>query len=327
MRPARYAARMRSEISRWMILVAVLVVLAGCAGQPGPEAHSMLGEPLRRESLPGVETPEKLRALEEARAALARSPDDEASWIWLGRRLGYLGRFREAIDVFSDGLRRHPESYRLLRHRGHRYISCRDLDRAVADLSLAARLSEGHADEVEPDGAPNPSGVARSTDRSNIYYHLGLAHYLRGEYEQADRAFAVRDGLESVNDDMIVSSTHWRYLALRRLGRDVDARALVGRVHEGMHVLENSGYHDLCLVYAGRMSPSTALSRATEGGSRDHSVEYGVAAFCMLSGEEVRAREMLEALVASPSWHSFGMIAAECDLAREDVRRGLSRRP
>lgn len=287
----------------------------------------MLGEPLRREKLPGVETPAKLRALEEARTALAQNPDDEASWIWLGRRLGYLGRFREAIDVFSDGLRRHPQSYRLLRHRGHRYITCRDLDRAVADLSLAARLSEGHADEVEPDGAPNPSGVARSTDRSNISYHLGLAHSLRGEYEQADRAFAVRDGLESVNDDMVVSTTHWRYLALRRLGRDLDARELVGRVHERMHVLESSGYHDLCLVYAGHMSPRTALSRATEGGSRDHSVEYGVAAYWMLSGEEARARGMLGALAASPSWHSFGVIAAECELAREDVRRERARRP
>lgn len=281
----------------------------------------MLGEPLRRESLPGVDSPEKVRALEEARTAFARNPDDEASWIWLGRRLGYLGRFREAIDVFSDGLRRHPESYRLLRHRGHRYITCRDLDRAVADLSLAARLCEGHADLVEPDGAPNPSGVARSTDRSNIYYHLGLAHYLRGDYEQADRAFGARDGLESVNDDMIVSTTHWRYLALRRLGMDAEAKAMVGRVHEGMSVLENSGYHNLCLMYAGRVSPRTALSRATDGGSRDHSVEYGVAAFWMLSGEEVRARELLGALVASPSWHSFGVIAAECDLAREGARR------
>ncbi|MFZ2873079.1 MAG: tetratricopeptide repeat protein [Phycisphaerales bacterium] len=318
---------MRRELPRWIAPVSILVLLVACARQRGPEVHSMLGEPLRRENLPGVETPEKLRALEDARTAIAQYPDDEASWIWLGRRLGYLGRFREAIDVFSAGLRRHPGSYRLLRHRGHRYISCRDLDRAVADLSLAARLADGHADVAEPDGAPNPSGVARSTDRSNIYYHLGLAHYLRGEYERADRAFAVRDGLESPNDDMVVSTTHWRYLALRRLGRDVDAGALVSRVHEGMHVLENSGYHDLCLMYAGRLSPRTVLSRATEGGSRDHSVEYGVAAYWMLSGEEARAREMLGALVASPSWHSFGVIAAECDLAREDPRRGRARLP
>jgi len=276
----------------------------------------MLGEPLRRETLPGVDAADKARAVDEARAALTAHPEDEASWVWLGRRLGYVGRFREAIGVFADGLRRHPESYRLLRHRGHRYISCRELDRAVVDLSRAAELAWSHPDAVEPDGAPNPSGVARSTDRSNIYYHLGLAYFLRGEYEQADRAFAMREGLESVNDDMIVSTTHWRYLALRRLGRDAAAEALVARIHEGLDVLENDGYHNLCLMYAGRMSPRAVLSRADEGGSRDHSVEYGVAAYRMLTGEEDVAREMLEKLVASPSWHSFGVIAAECDLAR-----------
>lgn len=282
----------------------------------GSEARSLLGESLRRETLPGVESPEKLRAVEEARLALAARPDDEESWIWLGRRLGYVGRFREAIDVITEGLRRYPESHRLLRHRGHRYLSCRELDLAVADLALAAKLAQGHADAVEPDGAPSPFGVARSTDRSNIYYHLGLAHFLRGEYEQADRTFAIRDGLASVNDDMVVSTTHWRYLSRRRLGRDADAEALVARVHNGMDVLENKGYHNLCLMYAGRLSPGTVLSRSGAGGSRDHSVEYGVAAYRMLTGEEAEARLMLERLIASPSWHSFGVIAAECDLAR-----------
>lgn len=287
----------------------------------------MLGEPLRRETLPGVESRERLQAVGEARGVLAAQPDDEASWIWLGRRLGYVGRFREAIDIFSEGLRRYPESYRLLRHRGHRYISCRELDLAVADLRRAADLARHHPDAVEADGAPNPSGVARSTDRSNIYYHLGLAHYLRGEYECADRAFAMRDGLDSVNDDMIVSTTHWRYLSLRRLGRDADAAALVSGINAGMNVLENGGYHNLCLMYAGKASPQDVLSRACEGGSRDHSVEYGVAAFRMLIGEKTEARDMLEKLAASPSWHSFGVIAAECDLARERAGGGGRSRP
>lgn len=319
-----YAAPMRHVLPPWLVLLPLLVLLGGCLAHPGSEARSLLGEPLRRETLPGVESPEKLRAVEEARAVLDAHPDHEASWIWLGRRLGYVGRFREAIEIFTEGLSRHPQSYRLLRHRGHRYISCRELDLAVADLSRAAALAQHHADEVEQDGAPNPSGVARSTDRSNIYYHLGLAHFLRGEYEEADRAFAMREGLESVNDDMIVSTSHWRYLALRRLGRDAAAAELVSRVHERLGVLENGGYHSLCLMYAGRMSPPEVLSRAGEGGSRDHSVEYGVAAYRMLTGERARAREMLEKLVASPSWHSFGVIAAECDLARD---RGAPSRP
>ena len=39
--------------------------------------------------------------------------------------------------------------------------------------------------KIEPDGQPNARNIPTSTLNSNIYYHLGLAQYLKGEFEAA----------------------------------------------------------------------------------------------------------------------------------------------
>jgi hypothetical protein len=77
----------------------------------------------------------------------------------------------------------------LLRHRGHRWITLRELELAVEDLALAAFRCRDLPDAVEPDGAPNALGIPRGTDKTSIFYHLGLAHYLRGEFAAALSAY------------------------------------------------------------------------------------------------------------------------------------------
>mgnify|MGYP006178114509 CR=1 FL=1 len=56
------------------------------------------------------------------------------------------------------------------------------VETVVADLERAASLVRGRPDEVEPDGAPNRFNIPTSTLQSNIWYHLGLAYYMRGEF-------------------------------------------------------------------------------------------------------------------------------------------------
>ncbi|MFZ0063801.1 MAG: tetratricopeptide repeat protein [Pyrinomonadaceae bacterium] len=105
--------------------------------------------------------------LNEARARYEAEPNNPEAAIWFGRRLGYLGRFTEAIEVYSSGIKRFPHDARFYRHRGHRYITLRKFDQAIADLKKAARLVKGRPDEVEPDGQPNarniPTGHCSST--------------------------------------------------------------------------------------------------------------------------------------------------------------------
>jgi len=68
-----------------------------------------------------------LLAIEEYK----KDTSDAESLIWYGRRLGYLGRYMEAIDVFTLGMKTHPSDARFYRHRGHRYITVRCFDRAI----------------------------------------------------------------------------------------------------------------------------------------------------------------------------------------------------
>ncbi len=100
---------------------------------------------------------------EEAERALAVAPTNVDSLIWMGRRTAYLGRYREAIDIYSEAIGLHPEDARLYRHRGHRHLSVRELGKAIADLERAAELTEGRMDEVEPDGLPNAMNIPTST--------------------------------------------------------------------------------------------------------------------------------------------------------------------
>ena len=158
------------------------------------------------------------RHLAEARSAYERAPTNAESIVWLGRRLAYLGRIREAINVYSQGIALHPDNPWLYRHRGHRYLTVRDLRRSVADFERATQLVEGQPDQIEPDGQPNASNTPIGTLHSNIAYHLGLAYYLQGDFARAVPVYR-RELADARNDDRLVSTAHWLYMSLRRLLR------------------------------------------------------------------------------------------------------------
>ena len=108
----------------------------------------------------------------EAKKKFEQEPDNSDALIWYARRAAYLGSYREAIEIYSDGIKKHPEDARLYRHRGHRYISVRKFDKAIEDFEKAASLIEGKEDIIEPDGMPNaqniPEGFLIAPDRNPI---------------------------------------------------------------------------------------------------------------------------------------------------------------
>ncbi len=280
-----------------------------------PEAQSLLATPLFR---PQLEPASRARRDEELKLAWARyrqTPRDEGTIIWLGRRLAYLGRYHQAIAVYTDGLSRHPDSYKLLRHRGHRYLTVRRLDDAIADLDRAGRLILGVPDEIEPDGLPNARSIPRSTSHSNIYYHLGLAWYLKGRFEQALAAY--RRCLEySANDDMRCATSYWLYLTLRRLGRDREAAAVLEPIGADMDIIENFTYQELLMMFKGTRSIPQVLGSLSAGSIDDATARYGVGAWHLVNGRRDVAIEIFRGIISGPSWPAFGYIAAEAELAR-----------
>jgi tetratricopeptide (TPR) repeat protein len=278
------------------------------------EALSLLDKPLFRPAL-SRETRERLETdLLEARARYDANPRDADAIIWLGRRHAYLGEYRTAIDVFTEGIEKHPEDARMYRHRGHRFITTRQLSRAIADLERAAELVRGKPDEVEPDGAPNRYNIPVSTLQSNIWYHLALAHYLRHDFERAVPAW--QRALElSQNDDMMVASADWLYMTLRRLGRTEEAAQLLERISPSMRILENDAYHRRLLMYKG-MVPADSLLRAGTGDAvQVATYGYGVANWYLYNGDRHAAETLFRRILEGPNWAAFGFIAAEAELA------------
>ncbi|HWM90883.1 MAG TPA: tetratricopeptide repeat protein [Thermoanaerobaculia bacterium] len=283
--------------------------------ETGVEALSLFGQPLPPPPLPPEVQTDREAKLAAARSEAEARPDDVDAQIWLGRRIAYLGRYREAIDVYTRALERHPDEPRLLRHRGHRYISIRRFDRAVEDLEKAARLIEGRPDEVEPDGLPNARNTPVSTLQTNIWYHLGLANYYLGDLDSALRAF--RECLEvSKSADMQVATTHWLYMILRRLGRVSEAEELLAPIRTDMDVIENRAYHWLVLMYKGEIPADSILSLASQEGLDPATLGYGVGNWHLYNGRREEAVAAFRQVLASDQWSAFGYIAAEADMKR-----------
>jgi uncharacterized Ntn-hydrolase superfamily protein len=292
-----------------------LVLGAGAAAQQGkPEATSLLGQPLYAPP-PSEGTRPQLEAnLAGAKAALDKAPDDADALIWVGRRTAYLGRYRETIEIFTKGIEQHPGDARMYRHRGHRYITVREFDRAIADFEKAAALVAGKPDEVEPDGQPNARNIPTSTLQSNIFYHLGLAYYLKGDFEKAADAYR-RCMAVSKNPDMLVATTHWYYMTLRRLDRKAEGDRLLDAITADMDIIENTSYHELLMMYKGQAAPESLLSGSGLDGATKG---YGVANWHLYNGRRDQALKILAEIVESNAaqWPSFGYVAAEADLAR-----------
>jgi len=309
------------------LAAAIAVATSACAGPAAPadpppaaapaatpEATSLTGQPLHPPAT--IPNREKLEAdLAQAEQTLAANPQDPEAIIWVGRRLGYLWRYNDAIAMFTRGIEMDPNNPKFYRHRGHRYISIRQFDRAVADFDKAVTLIAGKPDEIEPDGAPNPAGQPRSTLQFNIWYHLALAHYLKGDYAKAHDAW-VECMQVSNNDDSIVATSDWLWMTLMRLDRKAEAAKVLERITPTMDILENTAYHRRLLMYKGLEKPEALLNTETPDPTQLATQGYGVANYYYVTGDTARARQVLETIVSGTGWNAFGFIAAEADLQR-----------
>ncbi len=278
-----------------------------------PEATSLAGVPLFAPALTSARQKTLDADLAAATAEFLKNADSADAAVWLGRRYAYLGRYREAIEAFTRGLAKHPNDARLLRHRGHRYITVRDFDKAIADLARAASLVKGKKDEPEP--ASDPKRPTTTTLQFSVYYHLGVAHYLKGEFAQAERAYRQCLELARGSDESVVGASDWLYMTLRRLGKDAAAARVLEPIHAGMNVTESRVYLQRLLMYKGVHSPEDllraggdALTRATYG--------YAVGNFHLVNGRAAEARTVFQQVTTGEQWAAFGYIAAEADLAR-----------
>lgn len=259
------------------------------------------------------------KKLDEARKIALAAPNggDIDSIIWYGRRTAYTGRYKDAIAIFTKAIARWPQDARAYRHRGHRFITLRCFDDAIRDFETAAKLIKGKPDEIEPDGLPNVKNIPTSTLQSNIWYHLGLGYYLKGDFKRAEKTYAECMKV-SKNNDMLAATTHWYYMTLRRVEKNPQAARLLEAIDGDFEVIESEDYLKLLRLYRGEVRPEMLLDAIGDKADSlgNASLGYGVGNWYLYNRDSVRAEHIFRRIIAGNQWSSFGYIAAEAELKR-----------
>lgn len=299
--------------NRRVILICFLFVSIVCGGCKGlatcPEGMSLRGRELWSKKA-GADNAAEAR-LTAAADRVRQMPDDLDARIWLGRRYGYLWRMNDAVREFSIAARRWPNDPRPLRHWGHRLISLRKFDDAIRELKRAAALLNPADDSVEPDGVPNERNIPLTTIGFNVWYHLALAHYLKGDYAAALDGWRRTAEFEHGHDDNRVAVAYWTHLTLRRLGRESEARAALESLRPEMDIVENRAYHRLVLCYKGLLTREQLLSGVKSADADFAAIGYGLALQDMLDGHTEIANALFDRVLACENWPAFGFIASE----------------
>jgi tetratricopeptide (TPR) repeat protein len=173
----------------------------------------------------------------------------------------------------------------------------------------------GSPDEIEPDGAPNAAGKPRSTLQFNIFYHLGLAYYLKADFANARRAYD--DCMKvSTNDDSITATSDWQWMTFMRMGDKAAAAKVLERITPTMDILENGSYHKRLLMYKGLEKVETLLDTTNADDLTIATQGYGVGNYYYVMGDRAKAKEIFDRVLAGKQWAAFGYIAAELDRLR-----------
>ncbi len=236
--------------------------------------------------------PDKKDAIAQARKKLEATPDRVEAIVALAQAQVDALRLRDAVASYTRAIQLAPDDALLYRYRGHRYISLRQFDRAIADLERGARLD---------------------TTRFEIWFHLGLAYYLNGKFAQAavayEKAYQVAD-----QDDPRLAASDWLYMSHRREGNESAARRVLERIGPDLKAAEDTTYLDRLLFYKGLRKEGQIFHRRLDERQRA-TMGYGIGNWHLYSGDKVAARRIFERVLTSKEWAAFGFIAAENELA------------
>jgi tetratricopeptide (TPR) repeat protein len=231
-------------------------------------------------------------AIARAEAALSADPRNVDRIIQLGVAQSGARQFREAIQTFTRGLEIAPEHPLLYRWRGHRYLSVREFDKAMQDLTRGAQID---------------------STIYGIWYHLGVVRYARGNFTGAAEAFA-RALPRAPDAGELAGSVDWLWMSLSRAGRTAEALALLQRRPDSLTT--TNAYARRLKLYRGEISPDQVLTPADSGDVNIATLAYGVGNWHLLRGDTARARSWFERSVQSGGWPAFGFIISEAELQR-----------
>lgn len=202
--------------------------------------------------------------LDVANVVAASAPLKESSYSWRGRREGFLGNYAKAIEIFTEGISLFPDSYALYRYRGYHLVRNYQYEAGVVDLRRAEELIEDTDVALAQNGIPGKSNFSPSTFKRNIYYYLAQSSMATGDYntviEYMDKAAATNE--LSDKDDFLVSTSFYKYMAMRKVGRHDEAKEMIMAIPRGLNIISNGDYYDAIQFLQGRFNRERFLARA-----------------------------------------------------------------
>lgn len=246
-------------------------------------------------------------AIAQARKKLAADPKNPKLALALSLAEANRKQYREAVATDTKGLAASPDDVSLLIERGHREVGLREFVAAQRDLQRAATLD------------PRQSAA---------FYHLGLAHYFRGQFREAAASFRRALALARTDDDKIDCS-NWLYVSLRRANEPQEAAAVLKRITPQMSNKEPhiAFYLRLIRLYQGAMPeqkvlpPKPTNPNDVEAELAYDTVAYGVGNWHLYSHDPRRAAELFKSVVTGDAWNAWGFVGSEIELARMKAGR------
>jgi len=272
----------------------LIVCVAGAANAQSVEYRSPAGVAYR--SLPDT------GPVARAQRDLDAHPRDVQKYIALGTAQAGARQMQEAVQTFTRALAIWPNDPILWRWRGHRNLSVRNFDQAMADLTR---------------------GYGMDSTVYGILYHLGVLRFVRGDFNAAADAFRRAQPL-APDAGELAGSTDWLWMSLMRAGRASEATAMLARRPDSLPT--TAAYAKRLKLYRGEITPEQLLTPADTSDIDVATLQYGLGDWYMIRGDTANAKRAFQRSVASGGWPAFGFIASEEELRRLEPGPAARRR-
>lgn len=290
-RPFAARARRHVGVTTHTLLVAALVATAA--------PRQSIAQSVQYRTPTGVTYRSQTDAGPIARAqqAVAANPRSVDAILALGAAQSGARQFREAIETYTRGIAVAPNNALLYRWRGHRYLSVREHDKALADFAR---------------------GMALDSSVYGIWYHLGVIRFLKGEFAAAATAFA-RGRVIAPDPGELAGSYDWGWMSLMRAGRRDEARALLANMPDSV-TRAPVAYSQRLRLYKGEITSAALFTPGDTADVQVATLAFGLGHWYLLRGDTTAALGNFTRAIASGGWPGFAFMASEAELARFNAR-------
>lgn len=261
-------------------------------------AHATAGaQSVQYRSPAGVEyrSQQDAGAVARAQQALAANPKDLNLIVALGTAQAGVRDMRGAVVTFTKGLEAHPNNALLYRWRGHRHLSLREFDAALADFA---------------------SGLMTDSTVYGIWFHLGIVKFVHGDFNGAADAFT-RAQPRAPDAGELAGSTDWLWMSLSRAGKHAEAQAMLDRKPDSLKVADPEyAYVKRLRMYRGQVKPEALITTTDTADVQQATLNFGLGNYFIVKGDTAQAKQAFERAVRSGGWPGFGFIVSEAELKR-----------